>query len=379
MKIIHLSDLHLGKRLENFALTDDQKHILKEILKVIDNERPDSVVIAGDVYDKTVPSVEAVSLFDRFLVELSSRDLQVYIISGNHDSPERLAFGEKLMNSRGINISPVFSGSVVPVTQKDEYGSVNFYMLPFIKPFHVKRFHEEAEIGSYTDALRTVIESMNINSAERNVLIAHQFVTGALRSDSEEITVGGLDNVDVSVFDGFDYVALGHIHSPQNIGTDRVRYCGTPLKYSFSEVGQVKSVTVVELGWKGDVDVRCVPLHPLRDMKEIRGTFEELTSRDYYSGTDYPEAYIKIVLTDEEDIPDAAARLRLIYRYFVKLEYDNTRTRHNAEIGKVEDIERRSPLELFGEFYEAQNGMPLSPEQEEYLNAVIEEIWEEAK
>ena len=377
MKIIHLSDLHLGKRLENYNLKDDQEHILIEILKIINDEKPDAVIIAGDVYDKSVPTVDAVTMFDWFLVKLASQDLQVYVISGNHDSPERLAFGESLMSNKGIHISPVYSGEVSAISQQDEYGAVNFYLLPFIKPFHVKRYFPDAEIGSYTDAMRTVIDSLNVDKSERNVLIAHQFVTGAKRSESEEVSVGGLDNVDASVFDCFDYVALGHIHSPQNIGSEYIRYCGTPLKYSFSEVDQEKSVTVIEMREKRNTDIRCVPLYPLHDMNVIRGTFEEITSSEFYSGTGYQDDYMRIILTDEDDIPDAAAKLRIIYQNLVRIEYDNTRTRHRAELGLAEEVNNKSPLELFSELYISQNGMPFSEEQEKYLKNVIEEIWED--
>lgn len=377
MKIIHLSDLHLGKKLENYDLLEDQKYILTEVLKIINNEKPDAVIIAGDIYDKSVPPVEAVSLFDWFLVKLSSLNLQVYIISGNHDSPERLAFGESLMRNEGIHISPVYNGTVSAITQTDEYGKVNFFLLPFVKPYRVKRYYPESEIASYTDALRTVIDDMHINENERNILIAHQYVTGAERSDSEEITVGGLDNVDVSVFDGFDYVALGHIHSPQHIGRDAVRYSGTPIKYSFSEVDQTKTVTVIDMKEKGNTEIHCVPLYPLRDMHVIKGTFSDLTSKEYYLGTGFQDDYMRVILTDEDDIPDAAAKLRMVYNYLVRIEYDNTRTRHNAEIGRAEEVDNKSPLELFSELYVAQNGMALTVDQEEYLNSVIEEIWEE--
>lgn len=376
MKIIHLSDLHLGKKLENYDLLEDQKYILTEVLKIINNEKPDAVIIAGDIYDKSVPPVEAVSLFDWFLVKLSSLNLQVYIISGNHDSPERLAFGESLMRNEGIHISPVYNGTVSAITQTDEYGKVNFFLLPFVKPYRVKRYYPESEIASYTDALRTVIDDIHINENERNILIAHQYVTGAERSDSEEITVGGLDNVDVSVFDGFDYVALGHIHSPQHIERDTVRYSGTPIKYSFSEVDQTKSVTVVDLKEKGNIEVHCVALHPLRDMQVIKGPFSDLTSKEYYLKTDFQNDYMRVILTDEDDVPDAAAKLRMVYNYLVRIEYDNTRTRHNAEIGRAEEVDNKSPLELFSELYVAQNGMALTEDQEEYLNSVIEEIWE---
>ncbi len=285
MKLIHLSDLHLGKRVNEFSMLEDQEFILTKIINIIDGEKPDAVIIAGDVYDKSVPSAEAVQLFDDFLCRLAKRKLHVFVISGNHDSAERMAFGGRLMEMSGVHMSPVCNGNVKPISLEDEFGRVNFYMLPFVKPANVRRFFEDSEIESYTDAVRAAVESMNVNTAERNVIITHQFVTGAERSESEEISVGGSDNVDASVFDCFDYVALGHLHGAQSIGRETLRYSGTPLKYSFSEKDQTKAVTVVELGEKGRVCVSSLPLAPRRDMREIRGTYAELTLRDNYAGT----------------------------------------------------------------------------------------------
>ena len=376
MKFVHISDLHLGKRIYDFSMLDDQKHILGEILKVIDSEAPDAVLIAGDVYDKSIPSIEAVELLDDFLYELSGRDLQVFLISGNHDSPERLAFASRLISPTGIHLSPVYSGAVEPVELTDGSGPVDIYLLPFVKPAHVRRFFPDAKIESYNDALRTAVEALHIDRGRRNVLVTHQFITGAARSDSEEISVGGTDNVDASVFDGFDYVALGHIHGPQNIGSERIRYCGTPLKYSFSEVSHEKSVTVVDMGKDGDLAVRTVPLRPLHDMREIEGTYEELTYRPAYEGTNTDD-YLHITLTDEEDVPDAIGKLRLIYPNLMCLDYNNSRTRAAGMLSDIADVERRSPLDLFGEFYEQQNGRPMSDEQEAFAREIMEKIWEE--
>ena len=375
MKLIHLSDLHLGKRVYDFNLLEDQKYILKEILKVIDSEAPDAVLIAGDIYDKSVPSVEAVEVLDEFLFQLSRRDRQVFIISGNHDSPERLAFASRLIASKGIHVSPVYSGAVEPTVLTDEHGPVSIYMLPFVKPAHVRRYFPDEKIESYNDALRTAVESFHIDRSGRNILVTHQFVTGAVRSDSEEITVGGTDNIDAAVFEEFDYVALGHIHGPQNIGSERIRYCGTPLKYSFSEVKHEKSVSVIELTEKGNLSVRTVPLHPLRDMREIEGTYEELTFRPNYEGTN-TEDYLHITLTDEEDIPDAIGKLRLIYPYLMCLDYNNSRTRAAGILSDLEDVEHKSPLLLFEEFYEQQNGRPMSDEQKSFAIEIMENIWE---
>ena len=377
MKFIHLSDLHLGKRVNECSMLEDQRYILGEILRIVDREAPDAVLIAGDVYDKSVPSAEAVALLDDFLVRLAGRDLQVLLISGNHDSPERLAFGGRLMAERGVHIAPVYDGRVVPVTLTDEYGPVRVYLLPFVKPSHVRRCFPDREVDTYTDALAAAIGAMGVDPALRNVLVTHQFVTGAARCDSEEVSVGGTDNVDVSVFAPFDYVALGHLHGPQTVGRETVRYCGTPLKYSFSEAGQHKSATVVELGEKGTTAVRTVPLVPLRDLVELRGTYEEVTFRGFYEGTGWQRDYVHITLTDEEDIPNAVGKLRVIYPNLMKLDYDNRRTRAGISLEGAEEVERRSPLELLEEFYEKQNGRPMGEEQRAFARGWMERIWEE--
>lgn len=376
MKLIHLSDLHLGKRVNGFSMMEDQEYILKEILDVIAEEAPDAILIAGDVYDKSIPTTEAVEMLDNFLFQLSKLNLQVLLISGNHDSPERLAFASRLIAPTGIHFSPVYNGKVEPIVLSDKYGTVNIYLLPFVKPVHVRRFFPEEKIESYSDALKVAVEALNIDLTQRNILVTHQFVTGAVRSDSEEISVGGTDNVDAAVFDDFDYVALGHIHGPQNIGSTRLRYCGTPLKYSFSEAKHKKSVTVVSLGEKGSLAVHTVPLHPLHNLREIRGSYEELTYRPNYEGTQV-EDYLHITLTDEEDVPDAIGKLRLIYPNLMKLDYDNSRTRSTESMSDLENVEQKSPLVLFEEFYEQQNGRPMSDEQATFARELMEKIWEE--
>ncbi|MGN0501854.1 MAG: exonuclease SbcCD subunit D [Ruminococcus sp.] len=377
MKYIHLSDLHIGKRVNEFSMFEDQEYILSQIIRIIDSEKPDAVLIAGDVYDKSIPPSEAVTLFDRFLCLLSERNLQVFVISGNHDSPERLSFASRLIEKSGVHISPVYNGHIEPFKMKDEYGEVNIYMLPFVKPANVRRFFDDREIASYTDAIDAAVSEMNVNSESRNVLITHQFVTGANRTESEEISVGGTDNVDVSVFDDFDYVALGHLHRPQNCLSERVRYCGTPLKYSFSEANDKKSVTVVELKEKGSLEVRTADLVPKHDMCEIKGKYEELTAKSFYENTTYQTDYMHITLTDEEDIPDGVGKLRTIYHNLMKLDYDNKRTRSNSQITGAQKVEEKTPLELFEDFYELRNNQPMSEEQKEYISSLIESIWEE--
>jgi exonuclease SbcD len=376
MKLIHLSDLHIGKRVNEVSMIADQEAIMLQILQIIDDEKADAVLIAGDVYDKTMPSGEAVTLFDDFLYRLAQRNIPVLIISGNHDSPERLAFGNRLLELGGIHISPVYSGKVHSVTLSDEYGQVVFWLLPFLKPAHVKRFHPDAHIENYTDACRVAMENMGMDPAMRNVLLTHQFVTGSVTCESEELSVGGIDNVDASVFEVFDYVALGHIHGPQNIGSSRIRYCGTPLKYSFSEEHHHKSVSVVQLGAKGDLQLQLRPLIPRRDLRSIRGTFEQLTDKAFYARTATGD-YLHVILTDEEDVPEAIGQLRVIYPNLMKLTYDNTRTRTNQIIDRAEDVRRKSPLELFEEFYQKQNNKPMSQIQRRFAQELIESIQEE--
>ena len=371
MKFFHLSDLHLGKRLNEFSMTADQAYILDQILALAEEEQPDAVVIAGDVYDKAVPSAEAVSLFDEFLVRLARRNLSVFVISGNHDSPERIAFGSRLLDAAGIHLSPVYNGTVEPVTLRDEFGPVDFYLLPFVKPAHVRRFYPDEPTDTYTQALAAAVSHMALDKTRRNVLVTHQFVTGAARSDSEELSVGGADNVDGAVFEEFDYVALGHIHSPQHCGSEKLRYCGTPLKYSFSEAKDQKSVTVVELKEKGSLTIRTLPLTPLHELTELKGSFQELTDPAFYENTTWQTDYVHLTLTDEEDIPDAVGKLRLIYQGLMKLDYDNTRTRSNQEITGAEITRTQSPLELFASFYELQNNQPMTAQQLVFLEELL--------
>lgn len=373
MKWIHLSDLHLGKRLHEQSLLDDQAYILEEILRLTEAEAPDGALIAGDIYDRTVPSEEAVELFDRFLVALSNRVPAVFLISGNHDSCERLAFGGRLMDRHGVYVSPVYRGEVRPVTLRDEWGEIDVFLLPFVKPAQVRPFFPEQEITSYTDAVRAAISGMTRREGVRRVLVTHQFVAGSARCESEEIAVGGSDSVDAAVFDTFDYVALGHLHGAQSAGRETVRYCGSPLKYSFSEAQQEKSLTVVEMREAGAVTVRTRPLLPRRDLRELRGDYLTLTAREHYAGTAVDD-YLHLTLTDEEDVPEALAKLRTIYPHILKLDYDNTRTRAAAP-DMPADGRPQTPMEQFSALYERQNGQPMSAEQQAFLAEQIEEIW----
>lgn len=374
MKFAHISDLHLGKRVHQFSMIEDQKYILDKIVELVVQEEVDGVFIAGDVYDKVYPSAEAVALFDSFLVKLAKEDIKVFVISGNHDSPERIAFLGQLTQKAGVYLSPVYDGEVKKISMEDQHGKLNVYLLPFIKPIHVRHFFPEETIANYTEAMKVVVEHMELNSEERNILVAHQFVTGAMRSDSEEISVGGLDNVEASVFETFDYVALGHIHRPQKMGSERIRYSGTPLKYSFSECQDNKSLTIVEVKEKGNVEIKRIPLVPLHDMVKIKGNFMEIMNPMNFPAID-SNSYLHITLTDEQDIPEAFRRLSDVYPNLMQMEYDNTRTRQKREIHISTENARRNPLEMFANLYETMNNQPLSEVQQEYIQKKIDAIW----
>jgi len=374
MRFVHLSDLHLGKRLNEFSLIDDQKYILNKIIEIISQNDIDAIIIAGDIYDKTVPSAEAVELFDSFLTSLSFIKKTVFIVSGNHDSAERLAFGGKLMTSSGVYISPVYDGRIEPISLKDEFGTVNFWLVPFLKPSSVRRYFENDDIDSYDDAVRTVVNSLNLEKTERNVIVSHQFVTGAVLSDSEKITVGGSENISCDIYNDFDYVALGHIHRPQTIGKENIRYCGTPIKYSFSEVNHNKSLTVVDIKEKGSIEMTYIPLVPMRDMAEIKGSFDDIISPITYEGTTLRTDFLHITLTDEDEIINAIGKLRKVYHNILKLDYDNTRTRSYASVDLSDRVEIKSPIELFSELYEKQNNMPMNSEERQFMENLISSL-----
>ena len=374
MKLIHTSDLHLGISLYGYSLTEDQKYILDHIIQITEEEKADGIVIAGDVYDKAIPSVEAIKLFENFLKQLTERRIKVFIISGNHDSAERLTFGSTFMESSGIYFSDSFNGSVKSVKLKDSFGNVNLWLLPFVRPQNIRPYFSEIEIPDYNAALKTVIDSMEINTSERNVLITHQNVTNAIRCDSEELIFGGLDNVNSDIFYNFDYVALGHIHSPQHIQKEFIRYCGTPLKYSASEINQKKSVTVIELNEKNNLNIRTRELQPLHNMRQIKDNFDSIIQNESADTHDH-EDYINIILTDETDIPDAMSRLRQIYPRTLQIEYDNYRTQHISDSIKINNVKKMNPEEVFKAFYYDRTESELTEEQAGYLKTVIEEIW----
>lgn len=376
MKFIHLSDLHLGKKLGEFDLIEDQKYITDRIFDIIDSEKPDAVIIAGDIYDRGFPPLDAINLFDDIIVRLAGKKIESFIISGNHDSAERNAFANRLIDLSGIHLSSVYNGNVKPLTLKDSHGDVNFWMLPFIKPATVRNFFPDEEIASYTDAVKVAVKNMNADFSSRNILIAHQFVTGSERCDSEDVSVGGSDNVDAAAFDGFDYVALGHLHGAQSAGRETIRYCGTPLKYSLSEINHEKSVTVVEIGEKDDVKIRTVPLAPMRDIVEITGSYNEIISQEFSSKLKKDDFY-KFILTDEENIVNVMNRVRTVYPNVIKIDYTHAQTVRAAEFSSDQNVGNLSMLDNFKNFYRSVKGEELSERQTAYLTALIEKIEEE--
>jgi len=376
MRFFHLSDLHLSIRVNEFSMLDDQRDILIKIIGYAADRKPDAVIIAGDIYDKNIPTVEAVQLLDWFLVELNKQGIAVYMIAGNHDSTERVSFAASLLGKSNVHISEVYKWKILPIKTQDEHGEVNVWLMPYLKPSLVRSYFRDHEIASYSDAVKTALSNLEINTAERNILVAHQFVTGAIRCESDEVFVGGSENVDCTLFDAFDYVALGHLHRPQNIYRETMRYSGTPLKYSLSEADHVKSVTLVDMGSKGNVEIAEIPLSPLNDLREIRGTYKELTSLMSYSGSNTHD-YVYIVLTDEDEEPEAIQKLRNIYPNIMRLRYDNARTQAVLPDVIVSSHDSKEPVDLFGELYEMQNGQPMNETQREYSLDLLEKIWGE--
>ena len=381
MKFLHLSDLHIGKIVNSFSMLEEQRHAFGQIIGYIDSEKPDAVLIAGDVYDRAVPSVEAVRLFDDFLTDLAAKEVTVILISGNHDSPERLNYASRLLSARKLHLCGVFDGVLRSVRLSDTHGDVTFWMLPFIKPSGVRGLFADSEIDSYTDAVHAVLASADIDYSKRNVLLSHQFYTAAdlspIRSESEINPVGGLDAVDAGLLAKFDYVALGHLHGSQGVG-DNIRYAGSPVKYSFSEWKQAKSATLVQIEEKGCITVTALPLVPLRDMREIKGPLERLLS-DEVSSQGNKEDYLRVILTDEDEIIDPMGKIRSVYPNVMALDFENSRTciDVSAARSELDQLETLSLYDLFSEFFLEMSGGVMSEEQVEIVRELLEREGEE--
>ena len=377
MKLLHLGDLHIGKYLYDFDLIEDQKYILSGLLDLMEEKQVDAVLIAGDVYDKSIPSEAAVRLLDWFICRLAERRVKTFIISGNHDSDERLHFGSEMFRASGVYISTGYDGSLRKETVTDEYGPVNIWLMPFIKASQVKHFYPDDEIGNYDDAVRTVLKKIRLNPEERNVLVAHQFVTGtssdpALGGSESAATqmVGAVEKVGYDCFDVFDYVALGHIHTPQAVGREQVRYAGSPLKYSLSEAEKDKFATLVTLGGKGDVKVELIPLHPRRDLRRLKGPMAQLLNPDHVAA---PEDYIYATLTDEAPIDNAMGIFQQVYPNTLHIDYENSHTRQ-VESGEITQAgENKTFAEIISEFYRTIYGCDISEEEMKLMKTVAKE------
>ena len=385
MKILHLADLHIGKIVLEQSMLEDQKYMLNQIVEKIKEEKIELVLISGDVYDRSVPPSDAVTCLSNFLkVLIKDLKLKVCMIAGNHDSKERLGFGSEIFADDGLFISANYNGSLDKIELEDEYGKINVYMLPYIKPVEVRGFFEEKEISTYHDAVKAVIEKEEINKNERNIILSHQFVTAGNeepeRSDSETLTLGGTENVDVSCYKDFDYVALGHIHGPQRIGRDTARYAGTMLKYSFSEVNQKKSLAVIEFKEKEFLDINLISLKPIRDMRVIKGPIEELIKEENYKGTNR-EDYIRAIITNEEPVYDAIGQIKKVYPNTLRLDIENSKMNSSIEkeLSNLDNIKKKDEVELFNEFYNFQHNQNLNETQLDIVKEVVKEVKKEAK
>ena len=377
MRLLHLGDLHLGKSLGDFDLIEDQKYILDQILAVIRDKAVDAVLIAGDVYDKAIPSEAATNLLDYFLCHLSETGVKTFLISGNHDSDDRLNYGSQLFQTSQIFISSVYRGTLAKYTVEDELGEVDVYLLPFVKASQVRHYFPDAKIDSYDDAVRVILAEAHIDPKRRNVIVAHQFVTGKSEepalAGSESMgtqSVGLVEKIGYDCFDAFDYVALGHIHSPQRVGREEVRYAGSPLKYSLSEVNNTKSMPLVTLGEKGQVSVELIPLTPMRDLRHIKGPIHELLDKKHVQS---PEDFIYATLTDEEIIGDVMGIFQQIYPNTVKIDYDNSHTREIEQVDLSHIVVNKSFSELISDFYRLMYQCEISEEEMDYMKMAAQE------
>lgn len=364
MRILHLADLHIGKKIYGYSMLEEQENILlNETMNIISTQHIEIVLIAGDIYDTSLPSGQAVMLFDKFLTKLSENDIKTYIIAGNHDSAERISFASDILQKNNIYISKpvnceIGDRKLEKYIVEDIYGNINIYLMPYMRCEDVKE----------------ILSNTKVNLKERNILVAHQFVTSYgyknELSDSETKNVGGIDDIDVELFDDFDYVALGHLHAPQKVGRDTVRYAGSILKYSFSEAEQKKAFTIINMGKKGNIEIEKVPIKPINDMRRISGPIDRLLSKEIYMEGNVLD-YIQVTLTDEDEVFDAARRLKMVYKNILKLDFDNSRIRALNKVENIENIEHKSDIELFSEFYKNRTNSELKSEELEVIKNII--------
>ncbi len=373
MKFLHLSDLHIGKRIHGYSMLEDQRWILQQILEIVERYQPDGVLIAGDIYDKNVPIESGVTLFNQFLNSLHEMKKQVFFISGNHDSAQRIQFGDQIFAEQEIHVAGTFEGEIRKIKTEDQYGELFVYLMPFLKPSMVKPWY--GDVKSHQEAVWRALESVRFEEGKRNILVAHQFVTKGEWSpqtcDSEQLSIGGLDRVDASLFDKFDYVALGHLHGAQKVGKETVRYSGSPLKYSFSESRQKKSAVFFEIREKGEIEIELIPLTPLRDLRVLKGSLNEILNPDHYKRGNQ-EDYVRVILTDERELYAPLDEIRKIYPNILRLEFENTRTKMEAETDHLEEIEKKDAFALFAEFFEKQNDREMDEEQSKWVRTILE-------
>ena len=382
MKILHVSDLHIGKRVNGISMVEDQKYILGQIVAIAKEQRVGAILISGDIYDKASPSAEAVTVLDSFLSNLTSAGIRVLAVPGNHDSAERIAYAQGLLAAQGVCFPPVFTGAIQKVELEDEYGLIHFWLLPFLRPGDVRRFFPEIEIGDdYSAALKAVLGTCDLNRSCRNIVLTHQLVTAAGKSPDradDEIKLGGIDNVDVSIYDQFDYVALGHVHRPQRVGRDTVRYAGSPLKYSFSEARYPKSAVLVDVGSKSRDDevgacisFELIPLKPLHDMREVCMRLDDLLAQRSNLGAEAND-YLHVTLTDEHPQLDAMAKIRDLFPNTMAVDYNNvTLAMRRERVRTAVDPDKVDTVELFERFYEEQVEKPVDDVQHEIVSKVV--------
>lgn len=373
MKFLHLSDLHIGKRIHGYSMLEDQRWILQQILEIVETYQPDGILIAGDIYDKNVPIESGVTLFNQFLNSLHEMKKQVFFISGNHDSAQRIQFGDQIFAEQNIHVAGTFEGEIRKIKTEDKYGEIFIYLIPFLKPSMVKAWY--GEVKTHQEAVEKALKSVKFEEGKRNILVAHQFVTKGNWSpqicDSEQLSIGGLDRVDVSVFEKFDYVALGHLHGPQKVGRETIRYSGSPLKYSFSESRQKKSAVFFEIKEKGEIEIELIPLIPKRDLRVLKGPLNEILNPDHYKKGNQ-EDYVRVILTDERELYAPLDEIRKIYPNILRLEFDNTRTKNDMGMENLEEIEKKDAFTLFSEFFERQNERTMDEEQRKWVRAILE-------
>lgn len=367
MRFLHISDLHLGKMLNGYDLSEDQQFILGEIGRIAEEEAVQGVLIAGDVYDKSNPSADAMGLFSGFVSALAIKRIPVYCISGNHDSAGRISYFSSLIREKGIYVTEQFEGTLQSYTVRDGFGELTIHLLPFVKPVTVRAFYPDESITNYEEAVAAVLAHSPIDPSKRNVLVCHQLITGSCKSGSEAMSVGGVENIPADLFDDFDYVAMGHIHGAQRAGRETMRYCGSPLAYDVSEAGRQKSVTIVDLLEKGDSDVRQIPLKPLRNVVAVKGKFHDLMQRER------TDDFVGVIITDETVIPDARLLLRTVFPNMIAFGVENSVVKTEEVVNRQENMEEKSPLELFDEFFRQRNGENgMTPEQESIMRAIFE-------